>query len=288
MDWPEDLVLELARKKCVLFLGSGISANAVDADGHHPPTWHQFLEEGKNNIKNPDKDTIERCIGNYEYLMACELLRRKLGKDKFDELLKNMFRGKGFDHAPIHEYIFSLDSRITITPNFDKIYDNYAQTKSHNTIVLKHYYDKDIVKYIRGKDSVIIKNHGTIDTTDKIVFTQSDYAKSRIGNSDFYQIMEALIITHTFVFLGAGLNDPDIKLLFENYATTFNVSKNHYFVIPKNIYSELELQVYNETMHLDFIKYDPADNHKELTEGLKELSTMVENKKLQVRDNLWW
>ena len=288
MDWPEDLVMELARKKCVLFLGSGISANAVDADGNHPPTWRQFLEEGKNKVKNPDKDTIERCIGNYEYLMACELLRRKLGKDKFDELLKNMFRGKGFDHAPIHEYIFSLDSRITITPNFDKIYDNYAQTKSHNTIVLKHYYDKDIVKYIRGKDSVIIKNHGTIDTTDKIVFTQSDYAKSRIENSDFYQIMEALIITHTFVFLGAGLNDPDIKLLFENYATTFNVSKNHYFVIPKNLYSELELQVYNETMHLDFIKYDPVDNHKELTEGLKELSTMVENMKLQVRDNLWW
>lgn len=288
MDWPEDLVLELARKKCVLFLGSGISANAVDADGHHSPTWRQFLEEGKNKVKNPDKDTIERCIGNYEYLMACELLRRKLGKDKFDELLKNMFRGKGFDHAPIHEYIFSLDSRITITPNFDKIYDNYAQTKSHNTIVLKHYYDKDIVKYIRGKDSVIIKNHGTIDTTDKIVFTQSDYAKSRIENSDFYQIMEALIITHTFVFLGAGLNDPDIKLLFENYATTFNVSKNHYFVIPKNLYSELELQVYNETMHLDFIKYDPVDNHKELTDGLKELSIMVENMKLQVRDNLWW
>lgn len=288
MDWPEDLVLEIARKKCVLFLGSGISANAVDADGNHPPTWRQFLEKGKNKVKNHDKATIERCIGNYEYLMACELLRRKLGKDKFDELLKNMFRGKGFDHAPIHEYIFSLDSRITITPNFDKIYDNYAQTKSHNTIVLKHYYDKDIVKYIRGKDSVIIKNHGTIDTTDKIVFTQSDYAKSRIENSDFYQIMEALIITHTFVFLGAGLNDPDIKLLFENYATTFNVSKNHYFVIPKNLYSELELQVYNETMHLDFIKYDPVDNHKELTEGLKELSTMVENMKLQVRDNLWW
>lgn len=54
MDWPEDLVLELARKKCVLFLGSGISANAVDADGHHPPTWRQFLEEGKNKVKNPD------------------------------------------------------------------------------------------------------------------------------------------------------------------------------------------------------------------------------------------
>lgn len=41
-------------------------------------------------------------------------------------------------------------------------------------------------------------------------------------------------------------------------------------------------------MHLDFIKYDSADNHKELTDSLKELSELVENKKLQVRNNLWW
>lgn len=88
MDWPDDLVLELARKKCVLFLGSGISANAKDVGGHHLPTWRQFLEKGKNSISAPDKDIIERCIENYEYLMVCELLRRKLGKDKFDELLK--------------------------------------------------------------------------------------------------------------------------------------------------------------------------------------------------------
>lgn len=220
--------------------------------------------------------------------MACELLRKKLGDNEFDELLKNMFRGTGFEPAPIHEYVFKLDSRITITPNFDKIYDTYAQSKSRNTIVLKHYYDDDVVKYLRGRDSVIIKNHGTIDTTNKIIFTQADYARVRIENSDFYKIMEALILTHTFIFLGAGLNDPDIKLLFENYATTFHVSKNHYFVIPNNTYSDLELQVYKETMHLDFITYDPADNHKELSEGLKELDAKVEDKKEEVKSKSWW
>lgn len=288
MDWPDDLVLELARKKCVIFLGSGISANAQDRSGKHPPTWRIFLEEGNNRVSGPDNEIIKKCINNYEYLMACELLRRTLGKQNFDELLKYMFKGKGYDHALIHEYIFSLDSRIIITPNFDKIYDNYAQLKSHNTIVLKYYYDDDIVNYLRGMDSVIIKNHGTIDKIDRIIFTQSDYAKTRIENSDFYKIMEALIITHTFVFLGAGLNDPDIKLLFENYATTFNVSKNHYFVIPQDTYSDLELQVYKETMHLDFIKYDSKDGHKELTSGLKELAEIVEQKRLDVKDNLWW
>lgn len=288
MDWPEELIMELARKRCVLFLGSGISANATDNDGHHPPTWHRFLETGLSRVQEPERHIIEKCLNSYDYLMACELLRKKLGGEQFDNLLKEQFRGIGFSAAPIHKHIFSLDSRITITPNFDKIYDNYAQTTSRNTIVLKHYYDNDIIKYLRGRDSLIIKNHGTIDTTDKIIFTQSDYAKARIENSDFYKIMEALILTHTFVFLGAGLNDPDIKLLFENYATTFHLSKNHYFVIPNNIYSDIELQVYKETMHLDFIKYDPKDNHQELTNGLENLVQQVSIKREEVRDNMWW
>lgn len=288
MDWPEDLILELARKRCVIFLGSGISANATDDAGNHPPTWSRFLVVGNRNVPNPEHTIIERCINNYEYLMACELLRKQLGNDEFDKLLRREFCGMGFNHAPIHEYIFSLDSRITITPNFDKIYDCYAQTTSRGTIVLKHYYDADIAKYLRGKDSVIIKNHGTIDRTDKIIFTQADYAKARIENADFYKIMEALILTHTFVFLGAGLNDPDIKLLFENYAMMSQLSKNHYFVIPDSCYSDLELQVYSETRHMKFIKYNPADNHRELSEGLTDLVQRVEDKKMEIRDNGWW
>lgn len=288
MDWPEDLILELARKRCVVFLGSGISANATDVDGNHPPTWSKFLEDGNGIVAEPEHSIIEKCISNYEYLMACELLRKQLGNDSFDDLLKKEFCGNGFSPADIHKYIFSLDSRITITPNFDKIYDNYAQTKSQSTVVLKHYYDNDIAKYLRGRNSVIITNHGSIDKTDKIIFTQADYAKARIENSDFYKIMEALILTHTFVFLGAGLNDPDIKLLFENYAMMFQLSKSHYFVIPNDCYSDLELNVYSETRHLKFIKYDPADNHKELTEGLKDLAQKVEDKKDEVRDNTWW
>ena len=41
-------------------------------------------------------------------------------------------------------------------------------------------------------------------------------------------------------------------------------------------------------MHLDFITYNPGDNHKELSEGLKELDAKVEDKKEEVKNKLWW
>ena len=39
---------------------------------------------------------------------------------------------------------------------------------------------------------------------------------------------------------------------------------------------------------IDFITYDPADNHKELSEGLKELDAKVEDKKEEVKNKSWW
>ena len=46
-----------------------------------------------------------------------------------------------------------------------------------------------------------------------MVFTRNEYADARNKYRDFYSIIEALAITHTFLFLGCGLNDPDTRLM---------------------------------------------------------------------------
>mgnify|MGYP004445315317 CR=1 FL=1 len=130
-----------------------------------------------------------------------------------------------------------------MTPCFDKIYETNAVSKSRGTIAVKNYYDTDLADFIRNDQFIIIKNHGTIDVKDRIIFTQSDYAKTRIQNSDFYKIMEALILTHSFVFFGAGVNDPDIRLLFENYSCSYNLSRNHYFTIPEGELTHKQLEI---------------------------------------------
>lgn len=63
IDWPEALVEAIARRRCVLFLGSGISANSQNSSGKRPATWEKFLRDilSKRETKLRDhKDTIER------------------------------------------------------------------------------------------------------------------------------------------------------------------------------------------------------------------------------------
>lgn len=51
IEWPEKLVDSIARRRSVLFLGSGISANSENVSGKKPATWDAFLRQVVNHQK---------------------------------------------------------------------------------------------------------------------------------------------------------------------------------------------------------------------------------------------
>jgi len=257
MNWPDDLIEDLARRQCVIYLGSGVSHNSQNERGDRPETWLAFFY---NILKEVDfsAEIITQIRNNLDkdnYLIACDIVKKSLGRDRFNDLLLKHFVTPKFKAAPIHEYIFKLDTKIVATPNFDTIYETYAGISSQGTIIVKNYYDSDIVSTLRRNSRVVLKLHGTTSFPDKLIFSQSDYAKARIKENLFYLILDALLITQTFLFLGAGLNDPDIKLLLENYKFRYDLGRTHYFALPTDSLSQLEQEIYADTMNLTFLTY---------------------------------
>lgn len=188
INWPEALVEAIARRRCVLFLGSGISANSKNSSGKRPATWEKFLRDilAKRETKLRDhKDTIERLLEEKDYLMACEVIVDDIGENDFGDLVSDEFKRPRYEPCELHEEIYKLDSRIVITPNIDKIYEQYAMTESHSSVVAKSYYEDDIAKYLRTSDYLIIRVHGHTDETAKLVFTQKQYNQARCNYSFF-------------------------------------------------------------------------------------------------------
>ena len=69
--WPDNLVEELAYRRCLIFLGSGISATAKNDAGESPDTWGAFLDNVKSKMKNPsddDKKFVEDMLKKQNYL----------------------------------------------------------------------------------------------------------------------------------------------------------------------------------------------------------------------------
>ncbi|MGC2693639.1 MAG: SIR2 family protein, partial [Desulfobaccales bacterium] len=270
----------LARRRSVIFLGAGISRHSKNHDGRRPKAWVELLQSMAQGI-NPNRH-IMSLIREKDYLTACEVLKEAVGRDAFHEQLRDEFSNPGFQHALIHEEIFKLDSRIVATPNFDKIYETYANHAAGGSIIIKHHFDPDIAEAIRGTDRVIFKVHGTIDSPNRMIFTRKEYAEAREKYRSFYSLLEALYLTHTFIFLGCGVNDPDIRLLLEDNFFRHPSCRPHMFVLPHGEIHNSIKGVLQESMNVRFITYKPAHDHRDLVESIGQLVTYVDN----MRDEL--
>lgn len=286
INWHNDIVEDIARRKCVIFIGAGVSKNSTNATGLRPKDWGEFLTKASSMTSKTS--LVNRLIKVSDFLTACEVIRQDLGRDDFNALVREEFQTPGFQSAEIHKHIFNLDSRIVATPNFDKIYDVYAEHATYGNVNIKMYYDDDIADVIRRPEPLILKVHGTITTPDKLIFSRKDYSKARTDSRNFYQVLDALAITHTFIFIGCGSNDPDVRLLLEDYNYRFRFNKKHYIISPKNATHKDVLNVVEETMSLKTIEYDPKNHHTELTESLKELVERVNARRQELAETMKW
>jgi len=284
--WPNSLIEDIARRKCVLVLGSGVSKNSTNNLGERPKDWKEFLNYASENING--KTEIKKQIRSGDFLTACELIKKELGRDDYNTLVRTEYLTPAYQPADIHRHIFNLDSRIVITPNFDKIYDTYANTVSNGNIIVKKFNETDIADCIRRPEPLIIKIHGSVESPDNLIFTRKDYSEARTKYRDFYHLIDALSITHTFIFIGCGINDPDIRLILEDYSFRYSQHKKHYIIMSKDAVHEKVREIIGDTMSLKALLYDPKDHHKILKDSIEDLVKKVEIKREDLANTRKW
>lgn len=275
--WPEELIADFEARRVIVFIGSGVSRNSIGADGTtRPKTWERFLIDSAN--QHGLLERIQPHITNRDYLTALDLLRNSITRDMYARIVRREYLDPQYGEAPIHESIYKLDSKIVLTPNFDKIYDVYAQAKSRGTVVIKQYHDLDLARYIRGDQRVVIKAHGSVDSVENMIFGRRDYAEARVKHRWFYEILKALILTHTFVFIGCGTDDPDIRLVLEDIHFSAGYAREHYFIsAARNIQEDIKT-IFQQTMNLRVLEYDydpEVGDHSDLSVSLEDLANSL-------------
>ena len=271
--WPDNLVEELAYRRCLIFLGSGISATAKNDDGESPDTWGAFLDNVKSKMKNPsgdDKKFVEDMLKKQNYLLALQAIADLCDSGEYSNYLKSQYlRGK-YKPSKVHELIKDLDSKIVVTTNFDKLYEGLCHEPEYITF---DYTDtRSIIGSIKAPENIIIKAHGSIDDTEKLIFTAKQYYQAQEKYPEFYHLMTALFLTHTVVFFGYSLNDPDINLLLQFLHNTANSSCPHYMIDKKGNKPQL-IKHWKDTYNVSLLEY--GDDYSCLESSLEELRDLV-------------
>lgn len=291
--WPDELVHTIACRRCVLFFGSGVSMNSVGKDGiTRPPTWAGFLDTALNSgSSKPDaatKKEVKRLLDAHDYLTAAELIQDTIAPAKFANALKKAFHEPDFQPAKIHNLLFKLDLRLSITPNIDSIYESAVGSYGAGALTTKVYHDDDIADALRRHERVLIKSHGTIATPSKVIFTRSAYAETRNKYADFYELIDALIRTHALLFIGCGIDDPDIRSLLENYRYRHPQGQCHYFIVEAGRLSKSLKKILSESMKVEIVEYPKSSHHAALTTDLESLVNLVEAKRLDISKTQKW
>ena len=158
IDWPDTLMREIVKERCIFFLGAGVSANAKDDRGRSPPGWEAFLKS------------------------ACALVTDSAKRDA-------------------------------------------------------------------------IEGHHTA----------------------FYEVMKALFLTNTLVFVGCSLDDPDLLLLLEDVHILGQHEKPHYAVIRSGQANMFVAKDWRETYNIELLEYGP--NYEDLIPSMEALLEDVQDQR---------
>lgn len=244
-----------------MFLGAGISSTACNDAGARTPSWSEFLDKALQLVKDTKvRRPIKKLIKDSKLLIALQAIRDNCDATEYRDLLDTTFNNSNYKPSKVHSIINELDPRIVITTNFDKIYERFCLAPQGGSAAYKvlNYNATDFADEVRSDTRLIIKAHGTIDNITDMIFTRAQYHTAKREHPHFYEVLKAVLITNTVLFLGCGLEDPDIMLLLEDVRIAGRHEKPHYALTLKGTKNRFLIKDWKDTYNIQVFEYGPS------------------------------
>jgi hypothetical protein len=107
-----------------------------------------------------------------------------------------------------------------------------------------------------------------------MVFTKSEYHAAKRRYGQFYSILRAIFLTHTCIFIGCSLDDPDVLLVLEEVRITASSNRPHYSLALRGGNSEYAIRDWHSAYNIRTLEYEP--DHGALIGELQSLAEQVE------------
>lgn len=264
---PDRLIRSVRDRKCILFVGSGLSSLA----GY--PTWAQLIDRLVAEAKRSPRarlEGLEATEARGDYLMLAEFARETLGAYEYTQLLKEEL-GRPVEPATAHKLIAATDYRGIITTNYDRLLETTTtQVRNWAPNTFTSEYISAMGSALFNPEMFIYKLHGDVMSPATIVLSSRDYDRLILMNPHVRSFLFGAVLNHTLLFVGYSLRDPDFNLILRELTLIFeNHVPAHYALLPNP--GAFERDHLLTRMNINVIPYDPADNHRAAADVLRQL-----------------
>lgn len=198
-----DLAEAIAKKKVILFAGSGVSM------GLGLPTSKELLRVLASELEIETNDFMTmgelRELAEYYYL-------EKGTVDGLRDLLDGEVHSAEIDisKSRIHELIVQLDFPIIYTTNYDRWLE---RAFDHHGVPFTKIVSVRNLLDIKSGATQIIKFHGDFDDLNSIVFAESAYLQRLELESPLDIKLRSDILGKSILFIGSSLSDINLRFL---------------------------------------------------------------------------
>jgi hypothetical protein len=259
----ESIATLVNQGKAILFVGEGVSAEAH--------LRHRITIGGEEICDFVREDHLARILCRELSLSglalpeAAERFERRLGRVSLNEMLWQLFRN--LEPAPVHRLIVRIGFKWLYTTNFDSLLElAFKEELGFHPMIAVRNTDVPLVR----ERSTIIKLHGDISQPDTIMITETDHADYPRGREALFDVLQADLYAHSFVFLGYGLRDNSLRSLYRSMASVLGRFVNlSYAIMPAEEIDQEAESIWRDNYRIQLLGSDTLGFSKTLDNAVK-------------------
>ncbi|RDD72741.1 SIR2 family NAD-dependent protein deacylase [Paracoccus versutus] len=272
---PEPLIQEYSKGRVGLLVGAGASAGAG------LPMWGKFLEDmltyakSSGSVSDAKAANYAALIETGKYLPAASGLKAELGS-YFADYVKKIFVDSRPKPTALHDAMLALDQlQFVLTTNYDTLLERTFRTKDADVTVCTYKDAGEVRRSLHRREFFILKAHGDASRSgDGIILTEQDYRAILFKEPAYQHMLATMFSMYTMVFVGASMTDPELNLMLNYVASTFQPDSGptHYAALTKERINEIEMERWFKDFKIKVIPVSEEDEYVELTEMIKILA----------------
>lgn len=222
-----------SENKLVVFIGAGVSRNS------HLPLWNDLVREMDIELENSPAQDYR--YSNDELLRIPQYLSES-NPSRYYAIINELYGKWPKETNPIIDEVLNLNPHHIITTNFDFLIECSMEKMKRASYIEGHRHpfyvrirkDDDLVG--NDQDQLFIKMHGDVEVPDSLVLKEDEYLGYSHSHVLIETIIKSLLIDHTFLFIGYGIGDYNLKLimnwvdvLLKKYEESQPLRRPHFF-----------------------------------------------------------
>jgi hypothetical protein len=277
---PEMLVRRIRERRCVLFVGAGLSAQARTATGAPLPTWKGLLEgmidwcvDHRVQLRAEPAE-LRDVLKRGRLLPVAQELQQSLGAQLNGCLSFVLHSGKTRP-SEAHRLVCRTNWVAALTSNYDALIEGAYALESGGIVPPVFSPDgiHQALNCLRNDRFCVFKVHGDVNLQGSIVLGNRDYSKLLYLSPAYRSFLETVFATYTVLFVGFGGSDPELDGIIDRLSTIYERSiDQHFILISEDEFSALERRRLLEDKRLDCITYKRDASHTQVGEFLRAVA----------------